>query len=879
LAIYVENALGMKSLGVDAKTNALHKLYQQTGLRFTNKDLNDIYLLKSNKENGQIILGGMMDADKRHYISDIINEFINGHVDIEKEDWINYFNSDQARTAIILQMVLNGTPIEDALLVVNQPIVQHFIASRKGSVIKSALDIKKKYLADYYKLITKNTELKPIIKYGIIDEKSTIESFLKNPLVRDRIAEFNVERTEHLENEKFQPSTDVSVNAFNLKLANATEPSGLLDLYGQIALFTQFRAAYLQNQTLLELSSNIDFNTSKYRNSSDLYQVSSNIETAAQNFNIDAIDKILNNSVVSPFNITKFGSSIYDNTFDLFSTPFIQDYVKRFIDTYGTYWTKDKKVTETSNFLNAIVHSLIQNVSVMEDAYLYNEYGPTSDYLTLGYNPNKSLDLILAKIKQVKDPAVQKFLAKNKFFKNLSYVEIPNSGITRLALDGSAEKKVFNKFYFTTRTNDKDPDFVDAIQKDWLDAYSFKESEDEEVNSMIRNFALNVVNATMFGQGFSIKYRSVQPFIPIQLTPINDAIQYIKKIKLELEINDPNSEMIKEFKEIIDYTFNVFSMKFDARRKQITAFKSYFPDYVEKRLKTVGAIREINISSDTKGLGAELTNPTYLAKFKGNILERNFNIDIKLKFGNKVEYVAYYDFKERSIKYMPTSKIETNFPIRYKNKIYADVEAAYQDNKKPYLVSKTTDKLMKELIKIKLTTYPILIKRINDEGGIDFLDKATHIVKGDPYWESTGENKFIEVLKEAYLETKDSINDADFDETSVIETTTDTKGVDVTNSGMSAGPQFEDDPADYYFDDSFIPEPTITEEPFNENEPSDTSDNPILQKMRKNKQPQNKIDKIISEYSKEQLLQMNMQEYINLGLSPEEINDLLKKIC
>ena len=1024
LAIYVENALGMKSLGVDAKTNALHKLYQQTGLRFTNKDLNDIYLLKSNKQNGEIILGGMMDADKRHYISDIINEFINGHVDIEKEDWINYFNSDQARTAIILQMVLNGTPIEDALLVVNQPIVQHFIASRKGSVIKSALGIRKQKLGDYYKEITRNTELKPVYIHGFFSEAATIKSFLKNPLVRDRIAEFNVERTEHLRDEKFQPSTDVSVNAFNLKLANATEPGGLLDLYGQIALFTQFRAAYFQNQTLLELSSNIDFNTSKYRNSSDLYQVSSNIETAAKNFNRDAIDKILNNSVVSPFNITQFGSSIYDNTFDLFSTPFIQDYVKRFIDTYstsGVYWTKDKKVTETSNFLNAIVHSLIQNVSVMEDAYLYNKYGPVSDYLTLGYNPDKSLDLILAKIKQVKDPAVQKFLAKNKFFKNLSYIEISNSGITRLALDGSAEKKVFNKFYFTTRTNDKDPDFVDAVQKDWLDAYSFNESKDEQVNSMIRDFALNVANATIFGQGFSIRYRSIQPFIPIQLTPINDAIQYIKKIKLELERNDPDSEMLKEFQEIIAHTFDVFSMKFDARAKQITPFKAYFPDYVEKRLKTVGAVREVNISSDTKGLGAELTNPTYLAKLKGNILDRNSIINLKLKFGNKIEYVAYYDFKERSIKYMPADKIETNFPIKYKNKFYADVEAAYQDNKKPYLVSKTTDKLMKELIKIKLTTYPILIKRINDEGGIDFLNKATHIVKGDPYWESTGENKFIEVLKEAYLETKDSINNADFNETDVSETTTDTKGIDVTNTEISNNSQIEEDPSDYYFDDPFIPESTFTEEPFNENESSDTSDNPILQKMRKNKNSktnikigfklsidkkgkdqgkadlanalvtypnpgtssyqymqdakkqgipvndeiklgpgviamasvngndkasdkqiedtiltarniietggtiimdsttdanrswnesgeaivqeqlgepsgqtskgynywgpnpenlnQSKVDKILSNYSKEQLLQMNMQEYINLGLSPEEINDLLKNIC
>ena len=179
-AIYEENTLGKKALGIDAKTNALHKLFQQVGLRITEPNLTETYLLKANKYKGEIILGGLKDADQINYISDIINEFINGHVDIEKEDWINYFNADTGRTSVILQMVLNGTPIEDAIILVNQPIIQHFTVKTRRSKIKSGLKIKVPSVEDYYKSIMQPLGMSVVYVNGFFSEIATIKRILTN---------------------------------------------------------------------------------------------------------------------------------------------------------------------------------------------------------------------------------------------------------------------------------------------------------------------------------------------------------------------------------------------------------------------------------------------------------------------------------------------------------------------------------------------------------------------------------------------------------------------------------------------------------------------------------------------------------------------------
>ena len=132
------------------------------------------------------------------------------------------------------------------------------------------------------------------------------------------------------------------------------------------------------------------------------------------------------------------------------------------------------------------------------------------------------------------------------------------------------------------------------------------------------------------------------------------------------------------------------------------------------------AVKGENIASTSKGIAAALTNPTELAKQKGNL--------------------------------------ENSYPVTFNGVTYVDAEAAYQANKASYLANKTTDKLMTDIITAKLQQHPSLVKGIDARGGEQWLRSSTHIVKGDNFWETGAgkQNAFMNALIQAYKNVKQS---------------------------------------------------------------------------------------------------------------------------
>lgn len=106
--------------------------------------------------------------------------------------------------------------------------------------------------------------------------------------------------------------------------------------------------------------------------------------------------------------------------------------------------------------------------------------------------------------------------------------------------------------------------------------------------------------------------------------------------------------------------------------------------------------------------------------------------------------------------------------VIYKGKLFRNAEHAYQTWKsgefdqiafestafkpvgsKP--VNKTSNfETMVEILEAKLTQHPDLIKGINERGGLSYIQNSTHNVTGDKFWESSGQNKFIKALEQAY---------------------------------------------------------------------------------------------------------------------------------
>ena len=130
-------------------------------------------------------------------------------------------------------------------------------------------------------------------------------------------------------------------------------------------------------------------------------------------------------------------------------------------------------------------------------------------------------------------------------------------------------------------------------------------------------------------------------------------------------------------------------------------------------------VQGVEISSNAKGLAAALTNPTELAKSKGNLTQ--------------------------------------SYPIEFRGKTYKDAEAAYQALKSTATKDdgpNSTYNLMVNIIKAKLEQHPRLVSEITKQGGSAWILSSTHQpTKANTVWETGGKNWFIKSLNDAYVAT------------------------------------------------------------------------------------------------------------------------------
>ena len=143
----------------------------------------------------------------------------------------------------------------------------------------------------------------------------------------------------------------------------------------------------------------------------------------------------------------------------------------------------------------------------------------------------------------------------------------------------------------------------------------------------------------------------------------------------------------------------------------------FFSDDELKQRPSTPAIVGVEISSNASGLAAALTNPTELAKSKGNLTQ--------------------------------------SYPVEFRGKIYQDSEAAYQALKSTASKDNgpnSTYNLMVDIIKAKFEQYPRLVNEINKKGGSEWLMASTHQpTKKNTVWETGGQNWFIKALNDAYV--------------------------------------------------------------------------------------------------------------------------------
>jgi hypothetical protein len=69
----------------------------------------------------------LMDVNGEHKIGDVINQLMNGWVDIAKDPWIFYLRGDEKLGPILLFLIQAGVPVRHAALMVSQPVIVEYM--------------------------------------------------------------------------------------------------------------------------------------------------------------------------------------------------------------------------------------------------------------------------------------------------------------------------------------------------------------------------------------------------------------------------------------------------------------------------------------------------------------------------------------------------------------------------------------------------------------------------------------------------------------------------------------------------------------------------------------------------------------------------------
>lgn len=165
----------------------------------------------------------------------------------------------------------------------------------------------------------------------------------------------------------------------------------------------------------------------------------------------------------------------------------------------------------------------------------------------------------------------------------------------------------------------------------------------------------------------------------------------------------------------------------------------------EVKTQSISGVKSENIFSKGSEFARKLTNP-------GNTLKVTYK---EITFRNAEH--AYQTYK--------SGEFDKN----------VFESTAFKPQGKP-ANKKTNFQTMVEILTAKLEQHPYLVEGINQRGGLSYIEQSTHNVTGDKFWESSGQNKFIEALADAYksvqptqqtneveVTTKISINQKDSD--------------------------------------------------------------------------------------------------------------------
>jgi len=385
LAKHTANNVGKQILGILAVANTYHTLFKRIGMymnptftqagRKTSVTRHQRLLLNHNfltLANGQkaISLSHTYDAKFQNKISDIINQLINGSVDVAKGAWIFDLHAEKEVLPTLNYMIEAGIPFEEAVLFVSQPLIREYVMEMKQGKSTFSTPLGKdpgnpnwfrvaarQYLLDKTNVLSKET---------LTDTK---ENF--NKLMYDKIEENLQKYYDEPSNNAFTPETLQK----NIEKYSALEDkSRYVASQDEIANFLHFLEIEDMSKVITEIKTKTNFDTKK---SASIFDSISRDHLLAQlmtndRVNRDLIESIITESPIASFKIGEYMKKLWQPFFKLRNSDIMNNYKLKLLGTKGfskivddTFGDTEKFMSEFSNdFVSYIFQNEIRGVNL-----------------------------------------------------------------------------------------------------------------------------------------------------------------------------------------------------------------------------------------------------------------------------------------------------------------------------------------------------------------------------------------------------------------------------------------------------------------------------------------------------------------------------------
>jgi len=170
------NNIGKTILGIIAVNNTFNVIFNRVGMRLsryrviTETDdgptiMEQTLYLPHNTIKGGISLSGAYAKDQATRISDVINQMINGAVDVAKDAWIFDIQGNKEVISSLIFLLQAGVPVDQAIYFVSQPLIREYIRLQKQYKSKFSVPLVDKDYGTFAR-VTARDEILLNPKYG-----------------------------------------------------------------------------------------------------------------------------------------------------------------------------------------------------------------------------------------------------------------------------------------------------------------------------------------------------------------------------------------------------------------------------------------------------------------------------------------------------------------------------------------------------------------------------------------------------------------------------------------------------------------------------------------------------------------------------------------